>query len=88
VSSFSVARHKTIRPADWNASLNLTVANCVHLVEPQWNPAVEEQAVARVLRIGQTREVTVFRYVTMNTIEQVSREPPPSHAAQIIRQNH
>ncbi|KAK4096483.1 hypothetical protein N658DRAFT_569839 [Parathielavia hyrcaniae] len=53
-----------------SVGLNLAVANCVHMVEPQWNPAVEEQAVARVLRIGQTREVTVFRYVTTNTIEQ------------------
>ena len=52
--------------------LNLAVANCVHMVEPQWNPAVEAQAVARVLRMGQTREVTVFRYVTANTIEEVS----------------
>jgi len=45
----------------------------VHIVEPQWNPAVEEQAVARVLRMGQTRSVTVFRYVIENTVEQVSR---------------
>ena len=52
--------------------LNLAVANHVHIVEPQWNPAVEEQAVARVLRMGQTRNVTVFRYVVENTVEQVS----------------
>ncbi|KAI0976951.1 P-loop containing nucleoside triphosphate hydrolase protein, partial [Xylaria arbuscula] len=50
--------------------LNLTIANKVHLVEPQWNPAVEEQAVARALRMGQTREVTVFRYMVENTVEQ------------------
>ncbi|KAI0530449.1 SNF2 family N-terminal domain-containing protein [Xylaria digitata] len=50
--------------------LNLTVANNVHLVEPQWNPAVEEQAVARALRMGQTREVTIFRYIMKNTVEQ------------------
>ncbi|ROV93846.1 hypothetical protein VMCG_08825 [Cytospora schulzeri] len=50
--------------------LNLTVANHVHIVEPQWNPSVEEQAIARALRMGQTREVTVFRYVLQNTVEQ------------------
>jgi hypothetical protein len=48
------------------------------MVEPQWNPAVEAQAVAWVLRMGQTREVTVFRYVTANTIEEVGpHEPHP-----------
>ncbi|KAI0907155.1 SNF2 family N-terminal domain-containing protein [Ustulina deusta] len=50
--------------------LNLTVANKVHLVEPQWNPAVEEQAIARALRMGQTRQVTITRYVMKTTIEQ------------------
>ncbi|KAI0516716.1 SNF2 family N-terminal domain-containing protein [Xylaria bambusicola] len=50
--------------------LNLTVANNVHLVEPQWNPAIEEQAVARALRMGQTRQVTIFRYVVQDTVEQ------------------
>ena len=42
------------------------------MVEPQWNPAVEEQAVARVLRMGQTREVAVFCYIMENTVERVS----------------
>ncbi|KAK6227426.1 DNA repair protein rad5 [Colletotrichum tabaci] len=50
--------------------LNLTAANCVHIVEPQWNPSVEEQAVARALRMGQKRNVTVFRYVAQGTVEQ------------------
>lgn len=49
--------------------LNLTVANQVHIVEPQWNPSVEEQAVARALRMGQIREVTIFRYVMEKTVE-------------------
>lgn len=51
--------------------LNLTVANQVHIVEPQWNPSVEEQAVARAVRMGQKREVTIYRYVLQNTVEQV-----------------
>ncbi|KAK2601325.1 hypothetical protein N8I77_010781 [Diaporthe amygdali] len=50
--------------------LNLTVANQVHIVEPQWNPSVEEQAVARAVRMGQKREVTIYRYVLQNTVEQ------------------
>ncbi|KUI59861.1 Transcription termination factor 2 [Cytospora mali] len=53
-----------------NCSLNLTVANQVHIVEPQWNPSVEEQAIARAVRMGQTGEVTIFRYVLQNTVEQ------------------
>lgn len=54
-------------------SLNLAAANYVHMVEPQWNPAIEDQAVARVLRIGQEREVHIYRYIMENTIEQASR---------------
>ncbi|KAI5925447.1 SNF2 family N-terminal domain-containing protein [Camillea tinctor] len=50
--------------------LNLTVANRVHIVEPQWNPSVEEQAIARALRMGQTREVTIVRYMMEKTVEQ------------------
>jgi SWI/SNF-related matrix-associated actin-dependent regulator of chromatin subfamily A3 len=52
----------------------LTVANYVHIVEPQWNPSVEEQAIARALRIGQTRPVTVMRYITKRTVEEVRNE--------------
>ncbi|KAF4989707.1 hypothetical protein FDECE_14622 [Fusarium decemcellulare] len=50
--------------------LNLTVATQVHIVEPQWNPSVEEQAIARALRMGQTKTVTVFRYMMENTVEE------------------
>ncbi|RYC57351.1 hypothetical protein CHU98_g8859 [Xylaria longipes] len=50
--------------------LNLTVANRVHIVEPQWNPSVEDQAIARALRMGQTREVMIIRYIVENTVEQ------------------
>jgi len=57
--------------ADIRDSLNLTQANRIHIVEPQWNPTVEAQAIGRALRLGQTREVIVFRYVMDGTIEQV-----------------
>ncbi|KAH6873890.1 SNF2 family N-terminal domain-containing protein [Thelonectria olida] len=50
--------------------LNLTAANRVHIIEPQWNPSVEEQAVARALRMGQKKEVTIFRYIVKGTVEQ------------------
>lgn len=50
---------------------NLSVANRVHIVEPQWNPAVESQAIARILRLGQTRAVTVVRYIMNKSVEQV-----------------
>ncbi|KAJ3459956.1 hypothetical protein MRS44_016029 [Fusarium solani] len=51
--------------------LTLTVATQVHIVEPQWNPSVEEQAIARALRMGQTKPVKVFRYMMENTVEEV-----------------
>lgn len=50
----------------------LTVADRIHLVEPQWNPAVEDQAIGRVLRIGQTKQVVVVRYAMRQSIEEVS----------------
>ncbi|RYP40561.1 hypothetical protein DL767_001561 [Monosporascus sp. MG133] len=50
--------------------LNLTAANNVHIVEPQWNPSIEQQAIARAVRMGQTRLVTVFRYMTRGTVEE------------------
>jgi SNF2 family DNA or RNA helicase len=49
------------------------MANRVFLVEPQWNPSVEAQAIARALRLGQSQRVQVTRYVVMQTVEQVSR---------------
>lgn len=52
--------------------LNLTAASIVHLIEPHWNPMVEAQAVDRVYRIGQTQEVTVFRYIVPGSVETVS----------------
>ncbi|EPS38640.1 hypothetical protein H072_7602 [Dactylellina haptotyla CBS 200.50] len=50
--------------------LTLTNANFVHLVEPHWNPALEAQAIGRAYRIGQTRTVTVIKYIMDKTVEQ------------------
>ncbi|KAK6354999.1 hypothetical protein TWF696_004126 [Orbilia brochopaga] len=49
--------------------LNLTAANRVVILEPFWNPFVEEQAIDRVHRIGQTSDVVVYRMIIDNTIE-------------------
>ena len=56
---------------DWQISLNLTVATRIHIVEPQWNPSIESQAIGRAIRLGQQKQVTVIRYVMQNTVEQV-----------------
>ncbi|KAK7953055.1 hypothetical protein PG988_013749 [Apiospora saccharicola] len=52
-----------------NAGLNLTAASQVVVLEPFWNPFVEDQAVDRAHRIGQRREVTVHRVLVAGTIE-------------------
>jgi SWI/SNF-related matrix-associated actin-dependent regulator of chromatin subfamily A3 len=52
--------------------LNLTAANRIFIFEPQWNPAVENQAVSRAIRLGQESSVQVTRYIMKNTVEQVS----------------
>ena len=48
--------------------LNLVAANKVFLVDPWWNPGVEEQAIERVHRIGQKREVKIIRLVMDQSI--------------------
>jgi superfamily II DNA or RNA helicase len=50
--------------------LNLTAADHVFLMDPWWNPAVEDQAADRVHRIGQTRPVVVHRIVSLDTVEE------------------
>lgn len=49
--------------------LNLTEADYVVLLDPWWNPATETQAVDRTHRIGQDKNVMVYRMVSENTIE-------------------
>lgn len=50
-------------------SINLTCASRVHLLEPHWNPMVEQQAVERVHRLGQTRDVVITRYIMSDSFE-------------------
>ena len=50
--------------------VNLTGADRVLLYDPDWNPSTDAQARERAWRIGQTKEVTVYRLVTAGTIEE------------------
>jgi superfamily II DNA or RNA helicase len=50
--------------------LNLTAADHVFLVDPWWNPAVEDQAADRAHRIGQDKPVMVYRLVARDTVEE------------------
>ncbi len=52
-----------------SVGLNLQCANYVFLFDRWWNPAVEDQAINRVHRLGQTEPVFVTRFVAQNTIE-------------------
>ncbi|AEO68322.1 uncharacterized protein THITE_125023 [Thermothielavioides terrestris NRRL 8126] len=56
-------------PADVKC-LTLTVASRAYLMEPHWNPTLEEQALARIHRIGQTREVTTVRFYIRDSFEE------------------
>ncbi len=50
--------------------LNLSEASYVFLLDPWWNPAVENQAIDRCHRIGQHQPVTVYRFITRGSIEE------------------
>ncbi|KAI3324876.1 SNF2 family N-terminal domain-containing protein [Xylariaceae sp. AK1471] len=49
--------------------LTLTEASRAYLMEPHWNPTMEEQALARVYRLGQKKEVTTVRFYIRDTFE-------------------
>ena len=53
-----------------NAGLNLTAAEYVFLLDPWWNNAVEQQAIDRTHRIGQTKNIFAYKLVCRNTIEE------------------
>jgi SNF2 family DNA or RNA helicase len=53
--------------------LNLTAASYVVLFDPWWNPAVENQAIDRTHRIGQTSKVMAYRLLTHESIEEKIR---------------
>ena len=50
--------------------LNLTAADYVFILDPWWNPAVEQQAIDRAHRIGQTKPVFAYRLICQDSVEQ------------------
>ncbi|KAI1074222.1 SNF2 family N-terminal domain-containing protein [Whalleya microplaca] len=54
--------------------LNLTVASRAYLMEPHWNPTMEEQSLARIHRLGQIREVETVRFYVRDSFEEQVRK--------------
>jgi superfamily II DNA or RNA helicase len=50
--------------------LNLTGADYVFILDPWWNPAVEQQAIDRTHRIGQDKNVFIYKFITKDTVEE------------------
>lgn len=50
--------------------INLTAADTVIFYDSDWNPTVDQQAMDRSHRLGQTKQVTVYRLITKNTVEE------------------
>lgn len=50
--------------------LNLTEADYVFILDPWWNPAVEQQAIDRSHRIGQTKNVFIYKFISKGTVEE------------------
>ena len=70
--------------------LNLTQASYAFLLDPWWNPAVENQAIDRCYRIGQENPVTVYRFITQNSIEEkvmALKERKSDIQEQIVRES-
>jgi non-specific serine/threonine protein kinase len=68
--------------------LNLTEADYVYLVDPWWNPAVENQAIDRCYRIGQNKSVMAYRMICTDTIEEKIvqlQERKKTVASEVIR---
>jgi SNF2 family DNA or RNA helicase len=70
--------------------LNLTAADYVFILDPWWNPASEMQAINRAHRIGQTRKVFVYRFISAETIEEkiVKLQEKKSELAEIFINNN
>lgn len=60
-----------LNPKAGGSGLNITAANHVIHYNPEWNPALEDQASARAYRRGQTLPVTVHRLLVADTVEDV-----------------
>lgn len=85
VDAFEAAPAGTVLPAQIVAGgtgLNIQAASVVILCEPQLKPSVENQAIARAYRMGQTRNVLVFRLLCENTVDEKIMEMLASKQAQ------
>ena len=73
IDEFSNDSNQTVLLAQIEAGgvgLNIQSANIVILCEPQWKPSTEQQAISRVYRMGQTRDVLVYRLLTKDSIDE------------------
>lgn len=71
--------------------LNLTAADYCFILDPWWNPAIEQQAVDRIHRIGQDKPVNIYRIVSQNTVEEkmlLLKEKKQKIADQLITADH
>lgn len=71
--------------------LNLTAADYVFILDPWWNPASEEQAISRAHRIGQVKNVFVYRFISANSIEekiQILQEKKSKLAESFVHSNN
>ena len=73
-SSYQGSAVLVLNPRAGGAGLNITAANHVIQYNPEWNPAIEDQAAARAYRRGQERPVTVRRLIVAGTVEEVMSE--------------
>ena len=67
--------------------LNLTAADYVYIVDPWWNPAVEQQAIDRTHRIGQTKNIFAYRLICKDSLEEkmlLLQEQKRSLAAELV----
>ncbi|MFC7243058.1 DEAD/DEAH box helicase [Catellatospora aurea] len=84
VDAFTASRRPAVLVSQievGGVGLNLQTASVVVLVEPQWKPSIEEQAIARCHRMGQVRPVQVFRLIAEDTVDTSVRELVAGKAA-------
>ncbi|MFC4333597.1 DEAD/DEAH box helicase [Salininema proteolyticum] len=77
VDEFTARRGEAVLLAQIKAGgvgLNIQAASVVVICEPQWNPSLEEQAVARAHRMGQIRKVQVHRLLAKGSVDERIRE--------------
>lgn len=73
IDEFTTTEEKNILLSQIDAGgvgLNIQAANIVVLCEPQWRPSTEKQAIGRVYRMGQTRNVIVYRLLTEDSVDE------------------